>query len=136
MGQLRTKDDTVRFAVIAEGGAVILKALARQARLSSWDWVITSGTDSHEAGRHPLGEAYDISVDNFPNAQAVILGRAALAQELGMAFSVLYEVSHRPSDASLAQIAYVNPDATGPHFHIQVRKHTTYPALPEGTQLA
>ena len=44
-----------------------------------------------------------------------------LRKLLGYEFTVLYEVPAKPAGV-LAGIAYVNPAASGPHFHLQVRK--------------
>lgn len=137
MGQLRPKDASVKFDVIDEGGAVILAALARHARLSSWDWLISCGTDSHgPTNPHTRGNAYDVSLANFPSVDAIIECFQALQYTLGHAFTVLFEVPYLQTDPRLARIAYVNPDATGKHYHIQVKRGTIYPAMPGGAQQA
>ena len=51
---------------------------------------------------------------------------------VGDGFTVLYEVPVMPQDTDLRSIAYVNADATGPHFHIQVRKASEYPPRANG----
>lgn len=123
----------VEFAVIAEGGAVILKALARQARLSSWDWVISCGTEGHpETDPHTRGCAYDVSLANFPNSQSIARAHAALRLELGATFTVLFETPYPTIDPDLAPIAYLNADATARHFHIQVKRGLSYPPAEEG----
>jgi hypothetical protein len=58
----------------------------------------------------------------------------ALVQLLGPLFTVLYETPATPSDAKLGEFAYVNPKATGPHLHLQLKKGTVYPPT-EGTRV-
>ena len=111
---------------LAIAGATILGAAARQAARVSFDWEVTCVTGGHPpTDPHTRGEAADFSVQPFPNASALIAAHAALTGDLGSAYTVLYEVPERPDDPRLAAIAYVNPEATGPHFHSQIRKGTT-----------
>lgn len=112
---------SVRFDLIGPAGFRILSALDQTAQDCHVDLVITSGTDSHAAGAHPLGEAYDVSVQ-FLSAQQIWDVHASLEALLGPLFTVLYEVPRLPSDPTLRPIAYVNVQATGPHLHIQKRK--------------
>lgn len=116
----------VKFDHIAPAGFRILAALDGATKVLSADLEITSGTDSHAAGRHPAGEAYDVSVKGFTVPQVVKV-RRFLMQTLGGRFTVLYETPVRPSDPDLLAIAFVNPDATGPHLHLQPVKGTVWP---------
>lgn len=120
---------SVRFETIAPAGFRILGALDKAARECRVDLVITSGTDSHKAGAHPTGEAFDVSV-HMLSAQQIADVKAHLERSLGPLFTVLYEVNKEPSDPTLRPIAYINVAASGPHFHIQRRKGTTYPPPP------
>lgn len=117
----------VRFDVIAPAGFRILAALDLAAQDCLTDLMITCGTDSHALpDPHPLGEAYDVSVHTL-SAQHISDVKAHLEDTLGPLFTVLYEVQEVPSDPTLRSIAYVNVQATGPHFHIQRKKDTTFP---------
>ena len=128
----------VRFDVIKPAGFRILSALDQAAQICSVDLEITSGTDSHAApDPHALGEAYDVSVKALTGSQIVEV-RRTVTMMLGPAFTVLYEVPFLPADPALQAIAYVNREATGPHFHIQRRKGTIFPppASAPGTVVA
>lgn len=116
------------FAVIAPGGFRILAALDNATKVLSCDLTIAAGTNDHTTGRHPLGEAYDVSVKDLA-LQTILKLKTYLDQALGARFTVLYEVNAPPTEPELAAIAFVNPAATGKHFHIQVKKGTTYPPL-------
>lgn len=116
----------VAFDRIAPGGFRILRALDGATLVIGTDLWITSGTDSHATGRHPHGEAYDVSVKNL-SIPVILRLRTYLLQVLGQQFTVLYETPTRPDDPALAAIAYVNGDATGPHLHVQVKKGIEYP---------
>jgi hypothetical protein len=54
-----------------------------------------------------------------------------LQEQLGPDFTVLYEVKVKPNGV-LSGIAYVNPDATAEHLHLQIRKGLVWPT-PEET---
>jgi hypothetical protein len=116
----------VAFARIAPAGFRILAALDGASKVLGFDMWITAGTDSHTTGRHVTGEAYDISVKDW-SVPILLKVKRYLEQVLGDRFTVLYEVPTTPSDPDLAQIAYVNGDATGPHLHVQVKKGSEYP---------
>lgn len=116
----------VKFDIIAPAGFRILAAIDSGSKYLGGDLWITSGTDSHAAGRHLTGEAYDVSIKDLPTTVMLKLKRY-LEQNLGERFTVLYEVPTLPDDPVLASIAFVNPDATAPHLHIQPRKNTVYP---------
>ena len=116
----------VRFDHIAPAGFRILSALDQATDACQTDLAITSGTDSHTAGAHPGGEAYDVSVLGL-SADTIEAVYVFLKQTLGPLFTVLYEVPTSPSDPTLRPIAYINAAATGPHFHIQKGRGTTFP---------
>ena len=122
---LRHRPD-VRFNKIAPAGFRILAALDKATKVIGFDLEITSGTDSHTSGQHPLGQAYDVSVKGM-TIPVIARLKKFLQQELGERFTVLYEVPDLVTDADEALIAYVNPDASGKHLHLQVRKGTVYP---------
>lgn len=120
---------SARFDVIAPAGFRILAALDRAAQICRVDLMVTCGTDSHALpDPHPLGEAFDVSVLGL-SAQQIADVHAQLTRDLGPLFTVLYEVPHVPSDPTLRSIAYVNMDATGPHFHLQRKKGTVFPPV-------
>lgn len=123
---VRVKDG-VQFRCIAPAGFRILAALDATTKVLGFDLWITSGTDSHTAGKHPLGEAYDVSVKDL-TGPVLLKTKAFLEQTLGKRFTVLYECPSPPSDPALAAIAWINPEATGAHLHIQLSKlHPDYP---------
>jgi hypothetical protein len=125
---------------LASAGVRILGAIDAAAHASGVAITITSG--SEDRGRtpsdaHMTGEAFDVSVKDFNPRQTVAIYRF-IRHYLGDAFTGLYEVPKRPTasgpsddddiDAHLLRsIAYVNPSATAPHFHIQRTKATTWP---------
>lgn len=118
----------VTFKTIAPGGFRILAALDGLSKVLGSDVWITSGTDSHMMGRHPTGEAFDVSVKEWP---VPVIDKAVryLRQILGDRFTILYETPSTPTDPAEAALAYVNARATGKHVHAQVRKGTTYPPV-------
>src|SRR3990167_8738726 len=125
----------VYFNPIAPAGFRILAAVDHAAQDCLVDLMITSGTDSHtQPSAHVTGEAYDVSVHTL-SAQQIADVKAHLEETLGAAFTVLYEVKAVPSDPTLRSIAYVNVKATGPHFHIQRRKHTVFPPTPDPSEI-
>jgi hypothetical protein len=127
-GVLRVKSG-VRFDRIAPAGFRILAALDNAARVMGVDLTITCGTEGHPSDDpHSTGEAVDVSVSGL-SILLVLKFHLLFKQLLGDLFTVLYEVPKVPDDPDLAKIAYVNAAASGPHFHIQRRKHTTFPPL-------
>jgi hypothetical protein len=119
----------VEFTPIAPAGFRILAALVNVAAIVGRDLEITSGTDSHASNDvHALGEAYDISVNDF-DTPTIAMIRAGLVNQLGALFTVLYETPTKPTDVRLQVIAFVNPGATGPHIHVQRRNGTVYPPI-------
>jgi len=114
------------FDRIAPGGFRMLAALDTATKVLGCDLTLTAGTNDHTTGRHPDGEAFDLSVQTLTPAQIVRLV-AFLRQTLGERFTVLYETPAQPSDTQLAAVAFVNHDATAPHLHLQVKRSTLYP---------
>ena len=115
-----------QFDHIEPAGFRILSALDQATQVCQTDLMITSGTDSHAGGAHPVGDAYDVSVIGL-SADQIEAVYTFLTVTLGTLFTVLYEVPKVPSDPTLHHIAYVNAHATGPHLHIQRNKGTVYP---------
>ena len=117
----------VRFDVIAPAGFRILWALDTAVQSCRVNLEITCWNEGHgHTDPHTLGEAVDVSVKGL-SADQIEMIKGNLEMTLGPLFTVLYEVSTVPSDPTLRPIAYVNVKATGPHFHIQRRKGTTFP---------
>ena len=104
----------VLFSIIAPGGFRILYAIDRAAQSLSTNLTITSGTDGEHSGPndpHHRGEAYDIRSHEFdePTKQKVlseIMGFLDLEHFYGFLES---------------------PGSPNEHFHIQVKKGTTFP---------
>lgn len=124
---LRCKTGTA-FKVIAPGGFRILSALDNATKVLSVDLELTAGTNDHASGRHPLGEAYDVSVKNLVPSQIIRL-KTYLDQVLGKRFTVLIEAPKAPMDPELASLTTINGDATALHVHVQVRKGESYPPV-------
>lgn len=113
--------------VPAPAGIRILAALWNVSQSNVMDLWISCGRDGHGPNDpHTLGEAFDVSV-KLMDVPTIVKIKKQLDQMLGERFTVLYETHETPSDPMLAAIAYVNADASGPHFHIQRRKGTVYP---------
>ena len=104
----------VLFNIIAPGGFRILYAIDRAAQSLGVDLTITSGTDGEHSGPndpHHRGEAYDIRSHEFdePTKQKVLnelMGFLDLEHFYGFLES---------------------PGSPNEHFHIQVKKGTTFP---------
>lgn len=128
MNVVRVKAGT-RFDIIAPGGFRILSVADDVAREAGVDLEITCGTEGHAiADPHTKGQAYDFSVYGF-DVEHVLDVRARFIAKLGQLFTVLYERPDKAPDVRLAAIAYVNPLATAPHIHVQVKNGVTYPPL-------
>ena len=129
MNVLRARPD-VRFDVIRPAGFRILAALDLATQDCRVDLEITCWNEGHGPDNpHTLGEAGDVSVRGL-SADQISDVKASLEATLGPLFTVLYEVRQVPSDSTLRPIAYINVAATGPHFHVQRRRGTTYPPEP------
>lgn len=119
---------------LAPGGIRILARVDDATKIIQQDIVITSGTDRHTRGRHPKGEALDLRTKDYDIPTIVKLLRF-LTDTLGPRFTALYEVPVPSSDLMLRRVETVNPAATGPHIHVQVKKGTTYPPDDAGDDL-
>ena len=120
----------VQHKVIAPAGYAIMAAVYSASQRLKRDLTVTCGTEDHsQLDPHTLGEALDVSVGGMQDNDIRSLWMS-LTQQLGPAFTVLYEVPQTPSN-TLTDIAYVNDAASGPHIHIQRRRSTVYPP-PEG----
>lgn len=127
LGYLRVKNESVKFARVKPAGFRILRALDQVSQACGLVLVITSGTDGERSDTdpHATGEAFDVSVANLTADQIIDVWHMCRGI-LGPEFTVLYEVPVRPQ-GPLAAICYVNPRATGPHFHLQRKKGTVWP---------
>jgi hypothetical protein len=122
---------TARWDVPTSAGTRILGVLDRAAQVCRTNLEITSGTDGPHSGPddpHKHGLAFDVSVANL---STLLIGqlKTYLEQVLGPAFTVLFECPTRPTEPQLQPIAYVNPDATARHFHIQPKKGSIWPPV-------
>ncbi len=125
-GVVRLKDG-VRLDGLRPAGIRILSAVDNCARVLGLDQTVTCGREGHGPNDpHTLGNALDLRASMF-NADQVKKIKAFLEAALGTHFTVLYECPMIPLNDALKGIAYVNPLATGIHFHIQVRKGTVWP---------
>lgn len=121
----------VRFEVIAPAGFRILAALDGATKTLGFDLWITCGSEDHlPTDPHTKGEAYDLSVRDM-TVPIILKAKRYFEQVLGSRFTVLYEVPLVPPDPQLQAIAYVNGDASAPHFHIQRAKGSVYPPTGE-----
>jgi hypothetical protein len=124
-----TKAD-VKLDGLAPAGFVIAAACVMAATATGMPIIVTCGREAHgPTDPHTLGEALDLAVNTYTATQTLAMKaalEAALAVLADAPFDVLYERPDQPTDARLAAIVYLNPKATGPHFHIQRRKGTQY----------
>ena len=127
---LRARSSVV-FDRIKPAGFRLLSALDQATITLGCDLEITSGTDSHSTGRHPEGEAYDVSVLGF-SPETIVKLKGTLEQLLGPAFTVLYESRVPPPHPLLVLMTTINPQATGAHIHVQPKKGTTWPPTEDG----
>jgi hypothetical protein len=111
---------------LTPAGIRIVSALDSAAQRFKRDILVTCGREAHPpTDPHSRGEALDIRTLGWPE-MAIVSVYNHLREHLGAAFTVLYEVKVKPNGV-LGGIAYVNPDATAEHIHIQTRKGTTFP---------
>ena len=114
--------------VPSPGGARILSVCDQATGVLGRDITITAGSNGHTVGKHPVGEAFDLSVAGLQSYEVRKLV-VYLKGTLGPLFYVQYEVRTEPTEADLLDIATVNPHASAPHVHVQVRKGTTFPPI-------
>jgi hypothetical protein len=116
----------VYFGAVTSAQIRMLTALDVAAMESGVVLTVTCAREGHgEDNPHTRGQAIDVRARNL-DAPTVLQVHRRLMQILGPAFTVLYEVPRRPYGV-LADIAYVNPKATAPHFHLQAKKGTSWP---------
>lgn len=128
--------DSVKLTIaggrpLPPAGLRILGALDFTADSLDLPLVITCGTEGHAiTDPHTRGCAFDVRARDLTVPQ-ILQVKQQLARVLGPEFVVLYECPQPPDVPALQTIAYVNPRATAPHFHIQLKKGlTTWPIPP------
>lgn len=119
----------VGFPVLAPAGARILATLDEYCR--GMDVILTVTSGSEPMGRdpddpHPRGCAVDVGLAGLTDIQ-IRHFNIAMRTALGPLFTVLIEAPTKEAAGSVADIAYLNPKATGLHMHIQPVKGTTWP---------
>jgi hypothetical protein len=115
---------------LAIAGARILQVVTQLAALTNFDWILSCATGGHlPTDPHTRGEAMDFGLTLFPNSSAVKAAKLALDAALGPAYTVLLEFPHPTEDPILGPLVTVNPKATGPHLHCQIKLGTT--TIPE-----
>ena len=126
--QVRVKDGVVLHPLTP--ALIRLLAVTDQAvRVLGRDLTVTCGREGHSVtDPHTRGEAIDIRTRDLPEGTIFTLVNW-LRTALGPAWTVLYEVKEKPNGV-LASMAYVNPDASAAHVHIQPRKNTSWPPSP------
>lgn len=113
----------VQLNGLAHEGYTILGAIDRAARLFNVDLMVTSAVRPEDTdSMHSLGKALDVRTLNLHSEQILSL-YYWFTVELGPSFIVLFE-SPQPSSlpTELRAIVYYNPNATGQHLHLGVRK--------------
>lgn len=102
-------------------------AFDTEAKVSKLPITITCGEEGHaQDDPHTKRKAFDIRTkDRQPTEIRELY--FALKALLGFKWTVLYEVPQKPNDILLADIAVVNPKATAPHIHVQVKIGHEYP---------
>ncbi|MGD9854841.1 MAG: hypothetical protein AB7U20_07800 [Planctomycetaceae bacterium] len=129
---LRCRDGVV-LTGLAPGGLRIIAALDIVCQRLGKDLWITSAVRENSAA-HARGTAIDVSVvgdygkkeDDLTPTEIVALVQN-LRVNLGSRFTVLFEMPTMPKDPSLRLVVTINPKATAPHVHVQVRKGTEFP---------
>lgn len=122
----------VRVDPMTPALARIICNLDMAARIVGVELTVTCGRESHGAGDpHTLGKALDVRAADL-TPEKIIQNYHYLQSVLGELFTVLYEVPTAPVNGALNNIAYVNADATAPHFHIQLKKGVEYPPVSQG----
>lgn len=113
MGVVRVKEG-VQFTKIAPAGFRILAAIDNVAKVFDADLFITSACDGEHSGPndpHHRGEAYDVRSHDFSFSDKQKLLQA-LAKQL---------------DVNRFYCFLESPATDNEHFHIQIKKGTTYP---------
>lgn len=99
-------------------------------RTMGLDLTVTCAEEGHRPDDpHTKKKAFDLRVKDLPPGVQLTLYRS-LVTAMGGQFTTLYECPELPSDPLLQQIAYINPEATAPHIHLQVKRGQDYP--PDG----
>ena len=107
--------------------ARLITAIDLCARLLGVELTLTCGREGHiVTDPHTRGLALDVSVANLAMDQ-IDKAYFYLRSVLGDLFTVLYEVPTEPADPRLKAIAFLNAQATAPHFHVQRKKGTSFP---------
>lgn len=129
---LRCRDGVV-LTGLAPGGLRIIAALDTICQRIGKDLWITSAIRENSAA-HARGTAIDVSVvgehsrsDDDLTPTEIVAVVQNLRVFLGSRFTVLFEMPTMPKNPELRLIVTVNPKATAPHIHIQVRKGTEFP---------
>ena len=110
--------------------ARIIGALDYAASFLGLDLTVTSGAEELIPPRaasdpHMTGEAFDVRVNDLAPKDIRRVYEALRSVLEAGDFTVLFE-GPKPHP-ELADIQYVNPKATGFHFHIQRKKGTVFP---------
>lgn len=116
---------------LAPGGCRILVVVAAAVEALGHDQTITNGIEGHPINDpHTRGDALDVKALELTDDEILAQHKYFVGQ-LGPAFTVLYECppDDAPIDEPLKSIAYLSDGASAPHFHIQVKKGTTYPGV-------
>lgn len=121
-------DEGVCFGTIAPAGFRLLAALDGATRVLGVNLMIKCGTEDHPpTDPHSLGKAYDVRTKDLP--KPVLLKLLAYLQQVlpPAQFTILLETPVAFTDPDLARLQYLNPHATAPHLHLQLKKGTTFP---------
>lgn len=121
----------VRLDGLAPAGIRILASVDNAAKLLACDLEVTSAVDGHVASDpHTAGRALDISIRGLGVSITLKL-LTYLEQVLGSRFTVLLETPIGFIDPRLQARQTVNPGASGPHIHAQLKKGlTSFPPAP------
>jgi hypothetical protein len=125
---VRSSSDLTLLHPLRPAGYRILAVLDRLARRLAHDITVTCLTGGHaEDDPHTLGCAVDIRVFDLTAAQVAQL-YFWLVEELGPLFYVQLEARTYDEFPQMARAnVHLNPHATGPHCHIQLRQGCQYP---------
>lgn len=105
----------------------MINACDTEANATAQDVIVTCAEEGHGPNDpHTLKKAFDIRTKDRSAIQVASM-LSSLRLDLGSKFTVIYECPQMPTDSILRTIATVNPKATAPHIHMQVKIGYEYP---------
>ncbi len=111
------------FEPMTPAGFRLLASLDNTAKLLGLSLAVTCGSDGHGPDDpHTRGLAYDVSLRGLTPGQILDVLESLQALLPRKEFTILLESPVPFSDPRLVAVQFLNPHATGPHLHLQLRK--------------